>query len=119
MASEPRELSAEDRALLERVAARVIELRMEVPAILTLETLSPVSLVAGQAMVFFEPVVAAMLRLPDYRRFAALIERREVLPLLAHMIEARADEAHEARRQAKAARKAGSSHDAAPPHHRA
>ena len=63
MASEPRELSAEDRALLERVAARVVELRMEVPAILTLETLSPMSLVAGQAMVFFEPFVAAMLRL--------------------------------------------------------
>ena len=55
---------------------------MEVPAILTLETGRPLSLVAGQAMIFFEPIVLALFRLPDYRRFAALIERREALEAL-------------------------------------
>jgi hypothetical protein len=98
-------LASEDLALIERVAVRVVELRMEVPAILTLETASPLSMLAGQAMVFFEPFVAAMLRLPDYRRFARLIERREALAALARAIETRAESAHAERRAAAAARR--------------
>jgi len=104
VASDPRPLAPEDLALLERVAARVVELRMDVPALLTLETMTPVSLLASQALVFFEPFVAAMLRLPDYRRFAALLERRETLEQLSHLIEAHADAAHAQRRAAAAAR---------------
>ena len=83
----PPELTPEDRALLERVAARVVELRMEVPAILTLETAVPISVVAGQTLVFFEPFVAALLKLPDYRRFARLIERRDAIEALTATIE--------------------------------
>jgi hypothetical protein len=91
-------LSAEDRALLDRVAVRVVELRMELPALVTLESSRPVSLLAGQAMVFFQPFVQALFRFPDYQRFAALVERREAIAALIERIEARADEAHEARR---------------------
>ena len=105
MASEPA-ITAEDRALLERVAKRIVELRLEVPAILTLETTRPLSFVAGQAMAFFEPLITTLLPLPEYRRFASLIERREVLDELVPMIESRADAAHDARRAAKAARRA-------------
>jgi hypothetical protein len=94
----PAELTPEDRALLERVAARVVELRMEVPAVLTLESTRPLSLLAGQAMVFFEPFVQAMFPLPDYRRFAQLVERRDALETLTTLIEQRAEERHSARR---------------------
>ena len=86
-------LSAEDRALLERIAAKVVEWRMEVPAILTLESCRPMSLVAGQAMLFFEPMVQAVLRLPDYRAFARLVERRDALEALTVMIETAAERA--------------------------
>jgi hypothetical protein len=51
----------------------VVELRMEVPAILTLEGGKPLSLLAGQAMIFFEPFVQSLFSFPDYRRYAALI----------------------------------------------
>ncbi len=91
MASEPGPFAAEDLALLERVAARVVELRLEVPAVLTLESIRPLSLVAGQAMLFFQPMVQAWLRFSDYRRFAALLERREALDLLTSMIERAAE----------------------------
>jgi len=93
--------------VLERVADRVVELRVEVPALLTLETARPLSLVAGQAMLFFEPMVQALFRLPDYRAFAALIERRETVDQLARMIETRSDEAYARRRAAKRAAKEG------------
>jgi len=91
-------LTPEDRALLERVATRIVELHVEVPAVLTLETCRPLSLLAGQTMLFFEPIVGALLRLPDYRRFAVLVERRDAVDCLLQLIETRADEAQEARR---------------------
>lgn len=81
-------LEAADLELLERLAARIVGLRLETPAILTLETARPVSLLASQAMVFFEPFAQAMFRLPDYRRFASLAERREALEVLTGRIEA-------------------------------
>jgi hypothetical protein len=101
MASEAGPLAAVDLALLDRVAVRVAELHLEVPAILTLESVRPLSFVASQAMVFFQPLVQALLRLPDYQRFAALAERRDALEALAELIERRARESQAARRAAR------------------
>jgi hypothetical protein len=93
-------LTDDDRALLERLARRVVELRLETPALLTLETARPLSVLAGQAMLFFEPFAQALFRLPDYRRLAALVERREAMEALAAMIERAADEREQAREKA-------------------
>ena len=90
-------LTDDDRALLERLARRVVELRLETPALLTLETARPLSVLAGQAMLFFEPFAQALFRLPDYRRLAALVERREAMEALAAMIERAADEREQTR----------------------
>jgi hypothetical protein len=87
-----------DEALLERLAARVVELRLEVPAILTLESARPLSVVAGQAMLFFEPLVQSLFSFSDYRRYAAIIQRRESIEDLIRRIEHRADTAREQRR---------------------
>ena len=84
------EIAAEDRELLDRLAARLVELRLETPAILALETARPLSLVAGQALVFLEPIVQSIFALPDYHRFARLVERRECLEALVVRVEARA-----------------------------
>ena len=106
-------LPPEDLQLLDRLAARVVELRLEIPAILTLETGKPLSLIAGQTMVFFEPMVQAMFSFPDYRRFAALIERREVIEMLIRKIEQEADRVHTERRARRNPRKPPA--DAPPP----
>ena len=90
------ELTADDRALLEKLARRVVELRLETPALLTLETARPLSVIAGQAMLFFEPFAQALFRLPDYRRVAALVERREALEALGALIERATDEREQA-----------------------
>ena len=86
------EVAQEDVALLDRLAARLVELRLETPAILALESARPLSFVAGQAMLFLEPIVLSLFRLPDYRRFAAMVERRECLAVLVDRIEVRAAE---------------------------
>lgn len=99
MAAEP--LAPEDLALLDKLATRVAELRMETPAILTLESARPLSLVASQAMVFFEPFVQALFRIEDYRRYSALAERREALDALVTRIEAAVETREQAARAAK------------------
>ena len=106
MASEVPALGPEDRALLERLARRVVELHLEVPAILALETGRPLSLLAGQAMLFFEPFAQALFRLADYRRYAALVERRDALEALVRMIETAADAAQDERAARARARRA-------------
>ena len=99
MPTEP--LAPEDQALLERLARRVVELRLETPAILTLETARPLSVLAGQAMLFFEPFAQMLFRFDEYRRLAALIERREALEALTRMIEDGADARERAARAGK------------------
>ena len=100
----PAAMSPEDIAVLERFAGRVVELRMETPAILAIESSRPMSLVAGQAMLFFEPIAQMLFRFPDYRRFAALIERRETLDVLVQLIDHAAQARDRAHRDAKADR---------------
>jgi hypothetical protein len=107
MAPAPDAIAPEDDAVLARVAERVVELRMEIPAILTLEGSLPLSVVAGQTMHFFQPVVQALFRLPDYQRFAALVERRDAMTRLIQLIEQRADEAQARRRDASRERRKG------------
>ena len=105
MASEPATIRDEDRVLIERVARRIVELHMEVPAILTLESGKPLSLLASQILVFLEPIVLALLPIGDYRRFALLIERREVVEALIQSIEAGAEARRAAKRAEAAARR--------------
>lgn len=83
-------LAPEDQALLERLADRVVELRIETAAILTLETAKPMTFLASQAMVFFEPIVQALFRFSDYQRFSRLLERRDTMESLAQLIETKA-----------------------------
>jgi hypothetical protein len=100
MASEDLTLDPSDRKLLERLAQRIVELHLEVPAILALESGRPLSLLAGQTMLFLEPLAQALFPLTDYRRYAALIERRDVLEAFTRMIEARVEVVRPTRRPA-------------------
>lgn len=83
---------------------------MTVPAIFFLESMKPLSFVGSQALHFFEPMVRALFTVPEYDRFALLMERRENLEALLVTIErqdavARQEE-REARERARAERKA-------------
>jgi hypothetical protein len=69
--------------------------------VLALESALPLSLVAGQALLFLEPFLAAILPAGDLRRFAKLIERREAVAALIERIESGAEAAHRERRERK------------------
>ncbi|MGE5179402.1 MAG: hypothetical protein ACM3PF_09940 [Bacteroidota bacterium] len=75
--------------------------RMTVPAILFLESVKPLSFVGSQAMYFFEPMVRALFQVPEYERFASLMERRESVEELLVRIERRDDEERRTERERK------------------
>lgn len=78
-----------------------VRYRMTVPAILFLESVKPLSFVGSQAMYFFEPMVRAIFPVPEYERFAALMERRESVEALLVAIERRDDEERRVEKERK------------------
>ena len=98
-AADPRARTPEDDLLFARIADAAVRYRMTVPAILFLESVKPLSFVGSQALYFFEPMVRAVFTVPDYERFAALMERRENLEALLVAIEHRDETARREERE--------------------
>jgi hypothetical protein len=82
-------LSPEDVALLERVAATVVERGMATPAILFLESVGPMNFLGSQALHFFAPILEVVFPQRDVERVAHLLERRDTLSRLTALIEQR------------------------------
>jgi len=92
--------------LMRRLAAKVVEWQMTVPAILFLESVKPLNYIGAQAMVFFEPIVQTVFNLKDYDTLRIMMEKRENVELLLLKIEELDAEALNKERAAKAARRA-------------
>ena len=84
-------LSAEDVALLERVAVAVVERRMAVPAVVFLESVGPMNFLGSQALHFFTPILEVVFPQRDIERVALLLERRDTLSRLTALIERQAE----------------------------
>jgi hypothetical protein len=95
--------------LMRRLAAKVVEWQMTVPAILFLESVKPLNYIGAQAMVFFEPIVQTVFNLKDYDTMRIMMEKRENVELLLLKIEELDAEALSKERQTKAARRAARS----------
>jgi len=91
-------LSPEDLALLERVAAAVVERGMATPAVLFLESVGPMNFLGSQALHFFTPLLEVVFPQRDVERVAFLLERRDTLSRLVAMIESGAGASGSARR---------------------
>ncbi|MEO0231790.1 MAG: hypothetical protein ABIM49_06365 [candidate division WOR-3 bacterium] len=63
--------------LIERIVKRILELKLEVPAILLLESLKPISFITSQFFVFLEPFVNSIFSFKNYQRFYKMLEDRE------------------------------------------
>ncbi|MFH2037366.1 MAG: hypothetical protein ABIJ45_13260 [Candidatus Zixiibacteriota bacterium] len=70
-------IPAEEDAVMEKVAKKVVSWRMAVPAILFLESVKPLNYIGAQTMVFFEPIVQTIFNFKDYENFRLAMERRE------------------------------------------
>jgi hypothetical protein len=84
----PEDISEEDaERILKKLATEIVNRRLTAPAIFLLESCSPLSFIGSQAMIALEPFIHAIFDLPDYRKFALLMERRGNVQRLITMIE--------------------------------
>ena len=84
----PEDVSQEDaERILGKLATEIVNRRLTAPAIFLLESCNPLSFIGSQAMIALEPFIHAIFDLPDYRKFALLMERRENVQKLIAMIE--------------------------------
>ena len=84
-----RPLTAEDLALLDRVAEAIVRRGMAAPACLFLESVGPMNFLGSQALHFFTPLLDVVFPQRELERIATMLERRDTLSRLAEMIERR------------------------------
>jgi hypothetical protein len=86
--AEKKPLPPEEDAVLEKIAKKVVQWHMTVPAIMFLESIKPLNYIGAQAMIFFEPIVQSVFSFKDYDTFRMAMERRENVENLLRKIEA-------------------------------
>ncbi len=82
------DLTEEELAVLEKLAARINRYGMTLPAIVLLESARPLGLVAGQVMVFFRPFISAFFNTAEYDLLASMLEHPNTIEILLSRIEA-------------------------------
>jgi hypothetical protein len=73
--------------LIEKLASKIVELKLTAPAIFLLESSKPLSFIGSQALVFLQPVVQAVFPFKEYQEIAVMLEDRENVEKLIVAIE--------------------------------
>ena len=94
--------------LARRIARKIVERDLTVPAIMFLESIKPVSFLGSQMLVFANPVVSLLVQSGDYYRFVRMIEDRENVEKLTVAIEEENALVSERRRKEKQERRKNS-----------
>lgn len=95
------ELAATERELIASTAQAVVARRMAAPAMMFLETITPMNVVTSSMLHVMSPLWCACLPASRIDDVARLLERREAIPELIRAI----DEAEHAHRSASGPRK--------------
>uniref|UniRef100_A0A7V3ZYS4 Uncharacterized protein n=1 Tax=candidate division WOR-3 bacterium TaxID=2052148 RepID=A0A7V3ZYS4_UNCW3 len=76
---------------IDKFSEKIVNLNLSVIAVVTLESIKPLSFFASQAMVFFEPLIKAFFTVKDYEKLYRILEDRKLLEKLITSIEEKAD----------------------------
>ncbi len=87
--SDGKTFAVEDIALLERVADAVVQRGMATPATLFLESVGPMNFLGSQALYVLTPILELAFSNEEVAQVAHLLERRETIPRLISLIEAK------------------------------
>jgi hypothetical protein len=90
--------------LMNKVAQKIVDLRMTPVAVVMLESSKPLSFLANQFMVFMQPFYRAFFSFREYEEFAAMLEDRNNIEVLICEIERVEEELHEHKRADKNSR---------------
>lgn len=86
---ESQPLSIDDVELMERVADVIVKRGMAAPATVFLESMGPMNFLGSQALHFFTPIIECAFNVKEVEQVARLLERRETIPQLIAVIEAK------------------------------
>ncbi len=81
-------VTEEQRRAVDRLAQMIVRFGLTVPAILTLESMRPLSFVGSQFMHVLSPSITALFTAPEWDALAGLLEDRRGLDYLLDQIEA-------------------------------
>lgn len=76
-----------DRQLITRLAQKIVQHGLAVPAVFFLEMVKYLSFFGGQLMVFFGPIITVFVQSESYYRYAELLEDRKNVEFLLSEIE--------------------------------
>lgn len=82
-------LCREDELLLDKMATTVVSRGMARPTVLFLESLGPMNFLGSQTLHFLTPILAMVCSTRELEQAARLLERRDALPRLVALIEAK------------------------------
>lgn len=82
-------LSIADVELMERVADAIVKRGMAAPATVFLESLGPMSFLGSQALHVLNPIIEFAFDSKEVEQVARLLERRDTIPRLMTLIEAK------------------------------
>jgi DNA repair photolyase len=80
-------LPEEEDAIIDKLAKKVVERGMAVPAIMFLESVKPLNFIGAQTLVFFEPIIQTVFNFKDYEAFRTALEKRETIEIILLRIE--------------------------------
>jgi len=72
---------------MEKIARKIVDMRLSPVAVVTLESSKPVSFIGSQLMLFLQPIVTAVFPFRQYDEVVALMEERSNIELLIRKIE--------------------------------
>jgi hypothetical protein len=87
--STPQVFTLEDEQLLERMAETIVKRGMAAPATVFLESMGPMNFLGSQAVHFLRPIIEWAFHAKEIEQVAQLLERRDTVPRLIALIEAR------------------------------
>ncbi|MFQ6676124.1 MAG: hypothetical protein ACE5LH_07235 [Fidelibacterota bacterium] len=76
-----------DRSVLTRVARKIVDHGMSVPAVFYLEMVKPLSFIGSQTLVFFGPIITSFVQSEGYYQVVELLEDRNNVEFLIQEIE--------------------------------
>ena len=87
-----RELTDEDRQLIEWMGEQIVSRRLTAAALFFLESVKPLNFVSSQFLVILSPLLGVFIPKVKYDRLVALLEKRPFIELLLRSMEAKEEE---------------------------
>jgi len=80
-------INSEEKEFLDKIAKKVVDKGMCLPAVLFLESVKPLNFIGSQILLFFEPILKTFIEFKSYDRLITILEKRESIPVLINRLE--------------------------------